>query len=71
MIPLPQVVNMSQVVIKVGFLKGSVMQFSVYCIRSKLPWRARLQAFEANQSGGRMHISILGAGGAVLRSEQD
>ena len=71
MMPLPQVVNMSQVVIKVGFLKGSVMQFSVYCIRSKLPWRARLLAFEANQSGGQIHSSILGAGGAVLRSEQD
>ena len=62
---------MSQVVIKVGFLKGSVMQFSVYSIRSKLPWRAQLQAFEANQSGGQIHSSILGAGGAVLRSEQD
>ena len=28
-------------------------------------------AIEANQSGGQIHSSILGAGGAVLRSEQD
>ena len=64
-------VTTSQEATKVGFHEGSVAQISVYYVRSKLPWRMRLLGFGVVRPWGRIHSSILEAGGVVLRSEWD